>query len=120
MQTLAGTALLTGHTGPLSSVAFRKDSQHLVSCGSDLSVKLWKLEGDGGNKEVSSRVQAVCDFFGPTDLTKMGEHTTIKGPIDHDSPNAMYAKAGLDAKGITAKVFEALGKDAAQAKFKLA
>ncbi len=31
--------------------------------------------------------------------------------IDHDSPAAMYAKAGLDAKGIVAKVFEALGKD---------
>ncbi|MCC7347113.1 MAG: 1-deoxy-D-xylulose-5-phosphate synthase [Variibacter sp.] len=31
--------------------------------------------------------------------------------IDHDSPNIMYAKAGLDAKGIVAKVFEALGKD---------
>jgi 1-deoxy-D-xylulose-5-phosphate synthase len=33
--------------------------------------------------------------------------------IDQDSPNAMYAKAGLDAKGIVKKVFEALGKDAA-------
>jgi 1-deoxy-D-xylulose-5-phosphate synthase len=31
--------------------------------------------------------------------------------IDQDSPNAMYAKAGLDAKGIVRKVFEALGKD---------
>jgi 1-deoxy-D-xylulose-5-phosphate synthase len=31
--------------------------------------------------------------------------------IDQDSPTAMYAKAGLDAKGIVAKVFEALGKD---------
>jgi 1-deoxy-D-xylulose-5-phosphate synthase len=31
--------------------------------------------------------------------------------IDHDSPAAMYAKAGLDAKGVVAKVFEALGKD---------
>jgi len=30
--------------------------------------------------------------------------------IDHDSPAAMYAQAGLDAKGIVAKVFEALGK----------
>jgi 1-deoxy-D-xylulose-5-phosphate synthase len=35
--------------------------------------------------------------------------------IDQDSPNAMYAKAGLDAKGIVAKVFEALGKDVAGA-----
>ena len=31
--------------------------------------------------------------------------------LDHDSPNAMYARSGLDAKGIVAKVFEALGKD---------
>ncbi|HKS20435.1 MAG TPA: 1-deoxy-D-xylulose-5-phosphate synthase [Bradyrhizobium sp.] len=31
--------------------------------------------------------------------------------LDHDSPNAMYANAGLDAKGIVAKVFETLGKD---------
>jgi 1-deoxy-D-xylulose-5-phosphate synthase len=31
--------------------------------------------------------------------------------LDHDSPNAMYARAGLDAKGIVTKVFETLGKD---------
>ena len=31
--------------------------------------------------------------------------------IDHDAPALMYARAGLDAKGIVAKVFEALGKD---------
>jgi 1-deoxy-D-xylulose-5-phosphate synthase len=31
--------------------------------------------------------------------------------IDQDSPAAMYAQAGLDAKGIVAKVFETLGKD---------
>ena len=31
--------------------------------------------------------------------------------IDQDSPNAMYAKAGLDAKGIVTKVFEALGQN---------
>ena len=33
---------------------------------------------------------------------------------DHDSPAKMYAAAGLDAQGIVIKVFEALGKDAAQ------
>jgi 1-deoxy-D-xylulose-5-phosphate synthase len=32
--------------------------------------------------------------------------------IDQDSPTVMYAKAGLDAKGIVTKVFEALGRDA--------
>jgi len=40
--------------------------------------------------------------------------------IDQDSPNAMYAQAGLDAKGIVAKVFEALGKDAAKETVRLA
>ncbi len=40
--------------------------------------------------------------------------------IDQDSPNAMYARAGLDAKGILAKVFEALGKDVKAATVKLA
>ena len=40
--------------------------------------------------------------------------------LDHDSPNAMYARAGLDAKGIVAKVFEALGKDVKTETVKLA
>ncbi len=31
--------------------------------------------------------------------------------IDHDSPNAMYAQAGLDAKAIVAKAFAALGQN---------
>jgi 1-deoxy-D-xylulose-5-phosphate synthase len=33
--------------------------------------------------------------------------------IDHDKPEAMYARAGLDAKGIAATVFLALGREAA-------
>jgi 1-deoxy-D-xylulose-5-phosphate synthase len=40
--------------------------------------------------------------------------------IDHDKPDVMYAKAGLDAKGIVAKVFEALGKTAVGGTVKLA
>jgi 1-deoxy-D-xylulose-5-phosphate synthase len=32
--------------------------------------------------------------------------------LDHDKPERMYAEAGLDAAGIVAKVFEALGHDA--------
>jgi 1-deoxy-D-xylulose-5-phosphate synthase len=32
--------------------------------------------------------------------------------MDHDTPAAMYAKAGLDAKAIVAKAFEALGMEA--------
>ena len=32
--------------------------------------------------------------------------------LDQDKPDALYAQAGLDAKGIVAKVFEALGRPA--------
>ena len=40
--------------------------------------------------------------------------------IDHDTPAKMYEQAKLDAKGIVAKVFEALGKDAKSETVKLA
>jgi 1-deoxy-D-xylulose-5-phosphate synthase len=40
--------------------------------------------------------------------------------IDQDSPAAMYAKAGLDTRGIVAKAFEALGKEAGAETVKLA
>jgi 1-deoxy-D-xylulose-5-phosphate synthase len=40
--------------------------------------------------------------------------------LDQDSPAAMYARAGLDAKGIVRKAFEALGKDVAVETVKLA
>ncbi len=40
--------------------------------------------------------------------------------LDQDSPAAMYARAGLDAKGIVTKAFEALGRDAAAERVKLA
>ena len=35
--------------------------------------------------------------------------------INQDSPNAMYAKAGLDARGIVTKVFEALARSRCRA-----
>ncbi len=31
--------------------------------------------------------------------------------LDHDKPEAMYARCGLDARGIVGKVFEALGRE---------
>ena len=40
--------------------------------------------------------------------------------IDQDTPAAVYAQAGLDAKGIVTKVFEALDKDIAKETVKLA
>jgi len=61
--------------------------------------------------------------FGSHVMQTLAEHGMLDGGLrmrsmvlpdeflDHDTPNAMYARAGLDAKGIVAKVFEVLGKD---------
>ena len=60
---------------------------HLVALlGTSGDVK--DLEGTLGNAEQSSRVQAVCDYFGPTDFLTMNSQSTIKGPIDHDAENS--------------------------------
>jgi acetyl esterase/lipase len=42
----------------------------------------------GEHLDVSSRVQAVVDFFGPTDFTQMSKHAPEGGPIDHDAANS--------------------------------
>ena len=44
-----------------------------------------ELEGAGGNLDQSSRVQAVVDFFGPTDFTQMGKP-------EQDTPDTPLAK----------------------------
>jgi 1-deoxy-D-xylulose-5-phosphate synthase len=70
--------------------------------------------------------------FGSHVMQTLAEHGMLDGGLrmramvlpdeflDHDSPNAMYARAGLDAKSIVAKVFEALGKDVKTETVKLA
>jgi acetyl esterase/lipase len=42
-----------------------------------------ELEGDGGNEQFSSKVQAVCDFFGPTDLTKIHDEHVAGDALTH-------------------------------------
>lgn len=44
-----------------------------------------EFEGTGGSEKFSSRVQAVCDWFGPTDFSRMHEG---KSTIDHASPDS--------------------------------
>jgi len=39
----------------------------------------------GKDSAVSSRVQAVCDWFGPTDFTQMSK---CPGDMDHDAPDS--------------------------------
>lgn len=36
----------------------------------------------------SARVQAVCDFFGPTDFLQMDAHALPNAPFKHDSPDS--------------------------------
>ncbi len=56
---------------------------HLVALlGTSGDVK--DLEGSEGSPDQSSRVQAVVDFFGPTDMTKMGGR--------HNAPNSPEAR----------------------------
>src|SRR5262245_18845425 len=42
------------------------------------------LEGQGGNADQSSRVQAVVDFFGPTDFLQMDAHAVAGARLKHD------------------------------------
>ena len=72
---------------------------HLVALlGTTGAVK--ELERTGGNLELSSRVQAVVDLFGPTDLLQMGgshnrpqspESLLIGGPIQQNKEKAAKA-----------------------------
>lgn len=50
------------------------------------------LLADSPNKDVSDAVQCVIDFFGPTDLLKMGAQAGPNSKLDHDSPNSPESK----------------------------
>jgi acetyl esterase/lipase len=77
---------------------YNSDPDHLgawgESAGGHLSALLGTAAGvaawdrRGGNREHSSRVQAVCDWFGPSDLLQMG---VMKGGFDHNAPDAPEA-----------------------------
>jgi acetyl esterase/lipase len=55
---------------------------HLVALlGTSGDVKAFDV---GAQLEVSSRVQAVCDFFGPTDLVQMDAHALPGAQLKHD------------------------------------
>jgi acetyl esterase/lipase len=43
------------------------------------------LEGNLGHQAFSSRVQAVCDFFGPSDFLRMSD---VPGVMPHDTPDS--------------------------------
>src|SRR5713101_8014594 len=64
---------------------------HLVALlGTTGDVK--ELEGEEGNPQQSSEVQAVVDWFGPTDFLKIGEQSGPDSRLDHNAPNSPEAK----------------------------
>ncbi|MFB3788642.1 MAG: alpha/beta hydrolase fold domain-containing protein [bacterium] len=73
---------------------YRLDPEHFgawgASAGGHLAAMLGVTGGvaefeKGGNLDQSSRVQAVCDWFGPTDFTLMNK---FPGDMDHDAPDS--------------------------------
>lgn len=46
------------------------------------------MEGDLGFTNVSSRVQVVVDWFGPTDVTLMAQQSGPRSMIQHDAPDS--------------------------------
>ena len=64
---------------------------HLVALlGTSGDVK--ELEGDEGNLDQSSRVQAVCDWFGPTDFLQMAAHVPPGSKLPHDTADSPESK----------------------------
>ncbi len=51
-----------------------------------------ELEGDLGNPDVSSQVQAVLDWFGPTDFTQIAQQSGPKSLLKHDDPHSPEAR----------------------------
>ena len=49
------------------------------------SASVLELEGTGGWPDYSSAVQAVCDWFGPTDFLRM---SAFPSDFDHDAPDS--------------------------------
>ncbi len=80
-----------GHFGVFGESA----GGHLVALlGTTAGVK--ELEGDGPNKDVSSAVQAVVDWFGPTDMLKMQEQAKeqagVKSVLNADAADSPVGK----------------------------
>lgn len=76
---------------------YNLDADHIGVWGSSAGGHLAAFLGtSGGVKEFeteshakfSSRVQAVCDWFGPTDLLKMNVQAVQGARLDHDAPNS--------------------------------
>lgn len=77
---------------------YNLDPDHFGVWGSSAGGHLSALVGTSGDstrltakpttESVSSRVQAVCDWFGPIDMLQMNSHSGKLGRMDHDSKSS--------------------------------
>ena len=76
---------------------YNLDPKHFAAWGSSAGGHLVALLGTsdhtkefdvGEHLDQSSRVQAVCDYFGPTDLLQMDSHALPDARLKHDAPNS--------------------------------
>jgi acetyl esterase/lipase len=51
-----------------------------------------ELEGEEGNANFSSRVQAVCDYYGPADFLTINDQAPPDTAIHHNAPDSPEAK----------------------------
>ena len=79
---------------------YHLDPQHFGAWGSSAGghlVAFLGTSGDvkefdqGANLGISSRVQAVCDYYGPTDFLQMDAHVLSGASLKHDAPNSPEA-----------------------------
>jgi acetyl esterase/lipase len=81
---------------------FHLDADHFGAWGASAGGHLVALMGTAGdvkefdnygyNKGISSRVQAVCDWFGPTDFSKEAEQSGPNPVFDRTKPDAPEAE----------------------------
>ena len=81
-----------------NAVKFGLDAEHIAAWGDSSGGHLASLlgtagnvaalEGEAGNTNQSSSVQAVVDFFGPTDFLQMAAHSLPRSPLKHDAPDS--------------------------------
>lgn len=88
---LRSKATTYGYDGEAIGVWGTSAGGHLVAL-LGTSGDAQELEGEVGTRGVSSRVQAVCDYFGPTDLLRMDEQAGGRGPFRHNDANSPEAQ----------------------------
>lgn len=80
-----------------NATKYKLDPNKIGAWGSSAGGHLVALMGTAGdvkefetdsNAEFSSRVQAVCNWFGPTNLLKMNQQAIVGAKMDHDAPNS--------------------------------